>query len=59
MENTIKESFKFIMIIIIITTAILSKSAIIINNPWEKILAIVSTSFTALVTNLPTADLSK
>ena len=56
MENTIKESFKFIMIIIIITTAILSKSAIIINNPWEKILAIVSTSFTALVTNLPTAD---
>ena len=40
------------------TESINIKSATIMNNPWLKILAIVSMSLTDLVTNLPTDDLS-
>ena len=41
------------------TKIILSKSAIIINKPCEKILATVSISLTERVTKRPTAVLSK
>ena len=54
----INDSFKLKNIITANTENIKIRSATIINNPWLKILAIVSISLTALVTSLPTEDLS-
>ena len=56
---TTRVSSQLITNITIKTVSILSISAIIVNKPWEKILAIVSISLTVLVTSLPTALLSK
>ncbi len=55
----VSDSFQLKISITIITNDICIRSAAIIKRPWLKILAIVSMSFTALVTNRPTEDLSK
>ena len=59
MDITTSVSSKLIIVITVRTVIIFKISAIIVNKPWEKILAIVSISFTVLVTSLPTAFLSK
>ena len=56
-RKIINDNFKLKINITESTENIKIKSATIINNPWLKILAIVSISLTVLVTSLPTDDL--
>ena len=58
-ESTTAVIFQFTTSIKTITIIIFSKSLIIINKPWLKILAIDSISETARVTNFPTGSTSK
>ena len=58
-EKTIKDNLQSTISMTTIIVPIFKKSAKIMNNPCEKILAIVSMSLTARVTNLPTEFLSK